>query len=580
MGFNGTNAILIRAVGGIVVLLVARFLYQGYVRRSRVWALKAQGIPVLPHSTLFGHLPVLGDWRADNPSDANFYSFHIWLIKNCRRYFPDLDFPPPVVYLDLWPIEIPFAMVFDPVAASQFAQTPSLPKLGLTKEFLEPLTSGIDMIASEGQEWKTWRQRFSPGFSQRNLIAMLPELLEEVSIFVSQLENSAGSGGKWGSVFQLEEKTTNLTFDIICRAALGMRLNEQQRPEPSPLKSALLDQIRVMNEGANAARALPIGRMPWHHATARRNNKTIRDFLMPQIESKLKTDSNDSQVKTILDLALKYVDKDDPNASREKPNAEYIDKLMANLKAFASSMVWDLETSTNVFILCFAGHDTTASTIQWMLKRLQDNPECLAKLRAEHDAVLGPDSKVIDTLSQSPHLLYSLPYTLGVIKETLRLHPLAATIREAPPGFSLTSPVTSIRYPTEGFGLWLSAPGVARNPHYWPRPNEFIPERWTVSEGHELHPVNNSAWAPFSIGPRNCIGMELALIELRIVSVLVARRFDIEEAWDEWDEQQDSKATPSLKIDGERLYWAGNGIVHPKDGMPVHVRLREHSPVA
>jgi cytochrome P450 len=122
--------------------------------------------------------------------------------------------------LDNWPIEVGFAVVFDPVAASQFTQTPSLPKLPLAKDYLEPLTSGLDIVSNDGDEWKTWRSRFNPGFSQRNLIAMLPELIEEVSIFVSQLEGLAGRGGKWGSVFKLEEKTTNLTFDVICRATL------------------------------------------------------------------------------------------------------------------------------------------------------------------------------------------------------------------------------------------------------------------------------------------------------------------------------------------------------------------------
>ncbi|KAJ8120402.1 hypothetical protein ONZ43_g2880 [Nemania bipapillata] len=391
---------------------------------------------------------------------------------------------------------------------------------------------------------------------------MLPELIEEVSIFISLLEGLAGSEGKWGPMFQLEEKTTNLTFDIICRAALGLRLNEQQRTESSPLKLALLDQIRLMSLGANAGRALPIGRMPWHNAAIRRNNKTLRDLLMPQIQSKLETGPNDSQVRTIIDLAIKYIDKDDPNASIATPNAEFVDRLISNLKAFL-----------------FAGHDTTAATLCLMFKLLQDNPECLAKLRAEHDAVLGPDpSHAVDVLKKSPHLLYSLPYTLGVIKETLRLNPLAATLRDPPPGFFLTAPGSSLRYPMEGWGVWLSAPGVARNPNYWLRPNEFIPERWTVPDGDPLHPVNNHAWAPFSIGPRNCIGMELALVELRIVSVLVSRTVEIEEAWDDWDKQRGSKATPNAKIDGERLYWAGDGIVHPKDGMPVHVRLREHSP--
>lgn len=124
------------------------------------------------------------------------------------------------MYLDLWPIEVPFAIVFDPAIAAQFVQTPSLPKLSNVKHFLEPLTSGLDMVSNEGDEWKTWRSRFNPGFSQRNLIAMLPELIEEASIFASLLEKAAGPAGQWGSVFQLEEKTTNLTFDVITRATL------------------------------------------------------------------------------------------------------------------------------------------------------------------------------------------------------------------------------------------------------------------------------------------------------------------------------------------------------------------------
>lgn len=85
---------------------------------------------------------------------------------------------------------------------------------------------------------------------------------------------------------------------------------------------------------------------------------------------------------------------------------------------------------------------------------------------------------------------------------------------------------------------WLAAPGVQRNPDYWPRPNDFLPERWIATEGDPLYVATKEAWTPFSLGPRNCIGMELAMIELRLVSVLIARTFDIEEAWEEWDKKQ------------------------------------------
>lgn len=125
----------------------------------------------------------------------------------------------------------------------------------------------------------------------------------------------------------------------------------------------------------------------------------------------------------------------------------------------------------------------------------------------------------------SPHLLLSLPYTLGVIEETLRLYPQVGTIREVPRGFSLVRNPSS-QYPIEGFGAWLSTPSIHRNPHYWARPDEFLPERWTVADGDPLHPPHNS-FLSFSLAPRNCIGMELTMIELKLVSVLMARTFEV-----------------------------------------------------
>ncbi|KAI1204226.1 cytochrome P450 4V3 [Annulohypoxylon truncatum] len=571
MGLHNTTGdavrpLLLRSLLILLIIVLVRFFYRGYVARGRVRSLIAQGIPVLPHSLLFGHLPILASFRAVHPPDVNIYMFHRWLAANSRKYFPGRDRVPPVVYLDLWPLSSSLAAVFDPVAASQFTQSKSLPKDHLMAEYMMPLTGNLDMVSSEGQLWKTWRSRFNPSFSPRNLTALLPEIIEEALVFVNGLKDLAGTDGNWGPVFQLEEKTINLTFDVIVRASIDLRLREQSRKSSSPLKAALLKQTKMMGMVTDVARMLPLVRMPWHHAAIRRNNEDMRKVLLPQIESKLRSDaSTNQQKKTIVDVAMKYVDKDDPSVSKEKPDAVFVDRLIANLKAFI-----------------FAGHDTTSSTICFMVKLMQDHPEKLAKVRAEHDSVLGPDpEKAAEILTTSPHLLYSLPYTLGVIKETLRLYPLAATVRDSKTvsGFALTVPGSlPTTYPLDGFGPWLAVHGLQRNPDYWPRPNEFLPERWLAVEGDSLYVATKEAWAAFSLGPRNCIGMELAMIELRLVSVLIARTFDIEEAWAEWDEKQGSKATPTHIVNGERLYEIGSGTVHPKDGMPVHVRLRAHKP--
>ncbi|KAI5920544.1 vera protein [Camillea tinctor] len=549
--------LLWRSVAVALVVAVGRVLYSGYVHRSRVRALKAQGLVILPHSLLFGHMPILADYRAAYPPDANIYNLHQWLMKNFKKYLPDQDELPPVVYLDCWPASAPLALVFDPLMAAQFTYTKSLPKSKLTTDFLKPFTGGTDMVSSEGEAWKTWRSRFNPGFSQRNMTALLPDLLEEVTIFVDGLKKLAGKDGQWGPVFQLEERTTNLTLDVITRSALDMRLHEQTATTSSPLKVALMDQLSLLGKGGSVKNMLPVSRLPWHTAAINRNNKTMRDILLPLIQDKLRSDSNASHKKTTVDLAIRAVDKGDPNAGAAA-TPEFIDNLIANLKVFL-----------------FAGHDTTSSTICFLTKLLADHPACLAKLRAEHDAVLGPDPNIATSvLLASPHLLHALPYTLAAIKEALRLYPLAATVRAAPPGTYLTHAGSGTRYPGEGFELWVAPPVIQTHPAYWgPRAEEFVPERWmAAAEAGEGH--CKEAWIPFAYGPRNCIGMELALTELKLVAVLTARTLDFEEAWGEWDALRGSKATPAYTVDGQRLYQVGTGTVHPKDGMPVHVRLR------
>ncbi|KAI1207438.1 vera protein [Annulohypoxylon truncatum] len=537
----------------ILAISGAWILRNAYINRSRVRSLRAKGIPIASHSLIFGHLRILFDYVRAHPPDASIYILHDWLAENYSRYFFEpLNGVPPVVYLDLWPVAPAFALVYDAVAATQFTRVNNLPKFVAADEYIRPLTSNLDIITAKSQLWKSWRTRLNPGFSSRNILALLPNLIEEVSVFVDVLQGLSGGANEWGPVFPLLERTMNLTFDIICRATL---LHEQTNESSSPLKIALFDQIRLMSQAG-------IRRwMPSYWVSVAKNNQALRKQIHPHIVSKLQQDPSSSKALTIIDLAIKH-DKDKVDGPFEVPpsvsdDATFIETLISNVKAFL-----------------FAGHDTTASTICFMMKCLQDNPTCLANLRSEHDTVVGLDPlRAASVLKEDPHLLNELPYTIGVIKETLRLYPIAATIRQGTPGSYITASGSTIRYPLEGFAPWVAISRIQRDPSYWVRPNEFLPERWAVGEDNPLYP-SKDAWIPFSLAPRNCIGMQLAIVELELVCVLTARRFDIREAWEEWDKKLGVKATPTHMVNGHRLYAAGVGPVRPKDGMAVQVRDR------
>lgn len=60
------------------------------------------------------------------------------------------------------------------------------------------------------------RSVFNPGFSAKNLTALLPAFLEEIQVLKERLVKVAGSG----KVIKMEETIQRATVDVICRAAL------------------------------------------------------------------------------------------------------------------------------------------------------------------------------------------------------------------------------------------------------------------------------------------------------------------------------------------------------------------------
>ncbi|KAI0423485.1 vera protein [Xylaria sp. FL1042] len=563
-----TLQILLWLAGLAVACALIQFLYTGFVCRRRTRRLVSSGISIAHHSMLFGHIPILIDFKRSNPPDVNISVLHTWLATNYIKYFNGVSQLPPVVYLDLWPVAPSFALVYDASAIMQFTQSRSLPKLHELTEYIRPLTFGRDIVSTEGQEWKTWRARFNRGFNSRNIIRLLPGIIDDVQAFADNINTMTGKIGDprtWGPVFQLREKAADLTLDVICRVTLDMQLQQQSCSSNTLLKTILNDQVRLMNL-LNDSGGFIRRYIPWHRNMIVRNNRVLDSIIRPFIdrlvmaEAVNSTEGTNSAVEAAIQHTLVVHHNKGSQSSTEWE--DIADIITSNVKAFL-----------------FAGEDTTASTICFMFKCLQDCPSALARLRAEHDEALGGvPSEAASILRRNPQLLYNLPYTLGVIKETLRLYPLASTARQSPSEFDLIimDDITGLEqyYPLKGFAPWVAAGGVHQSPKYWPRSSEFLPERWLMTDKSDpLYPCKE-AWIPFSSGPRNCIGMELALAQLRLVCVLVARSLDIKEAWDEWDEINGRRVTPVEKICGQRLYAVGAGPVHPKDGMPVQVRVR------
>lgn len=258
------------------------------------------------------------------------------------------------------------------------------------------------------------------------------------------------------------------------------------------------------------------------------------------------------RTKSIMDLALTaYLS--------ENPDKNTFNGMNVTFRKFAMSQI-------KLFL--FSGYDTTSSSVCYLFYVLTKNASVLARIRSEHDQILGSDiTKAATLVNQRPSLLNQLPYTVAVIKETLGLYPVVSSTRAGEPDFNVIDE-TNRRFPTNGFLVWANPQVIQRDPVYWPQSDEFLPERWLVSQEDHLHPIK-VAWRPFEFGPRNCIGQELAMLEMKIILVMTVRKFDIQPAYEELD-RRDPKGKVK-NVYGERGYQIGRS--QPSDDFPHRVTI-------
>lgn len=230
--------------------------------------------------------------------------------------------------------------------------------------------------------------------------------------------------------------------------------------------------------------------------------------------------------------------------------------------------------TSNLRLLLFAGHDTTSSTLVYCYHLLATHPEVLFQVRSEHKQAFGKDlsaSQLQEGIINRPQRLNELPYIMAVIKETLRLHPLALPMRVGRPGVDLIGD-NGEHYLIEGCNIFILTPRVHQNPKYWKEPEKFCLKRWLVNPQDDLYLVEG-AWRPFHLKPQSCIGQILALMKLRIALVMTISEFDIRPAYSEWDQLYPSSDVKEM--DGDRVYpteW-GAANARPAAGYPCRIAL-------
>lgn len=169
-----------------------------------------------------------------------------------------------------------------------------------------------------------------------------------------------------------------------------------------------------------------------------------------------------------------------------------------------------------------AGHDTTASTLSWIMFNLCKHPEVQDRLRAEIE------EKVSSLGDDVPEVIDDIPYLEAVCNETLRLYPtIAISYRHS----LVPTTITGCTIPSRT--RVVNTPWVVnRNTEAWGANAEaFDPDRWLEKSNDGKVRLGNGGanlydFSTFNWGPRHCIGEQFARAVLRMILISLVRKFE------------------------------------------------------
>lgn len=230
---------------------------------------------------------------------------------------------------------------------------------------------------------------------------------------------------------------------------------------------------------------------------------------------------------------------------RAAPDPERLDILSLLLSAGDESShgLSDQEAHDQVMTLMFAGHDTSTSTVSFLLYETARHPEVADRLREELDRTLAGQAPSPTQLARE------LPYLEMVMDETLRLYPPAwIGPRRAVRDFEFAGQ-TVPRDAYVNYSSWASH----RLPDVFDDPETFRPERFTPERRAALP---RGAYVPFGGGRRICIGKRFGQTEVMLVSAMLLSRYRLE------------------LMPGHTTHVRQMPTLSPEGGLPVRVRER------
>ena len=484
--YHGANCYFFQWVSALIGLLL--YLYWWSTKTFGKW--ESKGLYSIKPVPFFGNL-----WKlySGKKTWKDFYT-DLYLEYEGHKYAIIYELREPILYIrDIDVAKKVLVSDFEHFAQSGF----------IDEALMDIEANNFGMASTKGEEWKSLKAQLSPAFSRPGL----KPIIGHVNVVAKNLINHLdGCGRNEDEEVNVDQLIDGFTMDCITRTLFSMEIGAVKNPENSFTKNAqnLFSMKRFLfcNLFPALARIFNIGMMNTH-AT-----KYLYKVAKDNIEQRNK--NKDQVHNDILGLMLK--------ASRDDKKVN-LDDNEFGIKGAKKNYMTDEMIARTTLQFFIDGYETVGSNNTLMLCYLAIYPHIQEEA---YEEVSNVASKCENPDEPSYEAIGELHYLEQIMKEAQRIGSIPYTSRLCTKDWPL--PGTDVIIPK---GMRVSVPilGLHMHEDYFEDPDEFKPERFSQANRGK---IKSGTYLPFGLGPRACMGMNIATLEAKMIMYHIIRNFVIE----------------------------------------------------
>lgn len=361
------------------------------------------------------------------------------------------------------------------------------PKHPLMDDLLAPLL-GRSIFTANGDAWRRRRKMMESAFEVTRMEHAFPLMRAAADALLERLR-ALPEDSPW----EVEPEMSHYAVDVIHRTVFSKALDAENARR-------IFHAFATFQQATTVA-SQPRYRVRWwrklawgpHAQRTQEAAEVIRSLLLAEIQPRY----------------------DAYRAGQPGPEVDILGSLLEAREEGSGQPLTLEELLNEIAVIYLAGHETSASALSWTLHLVAHDQDVQRRVHAELDTVLGPNQAI--ELRQLP----KLDLLRRVFREGLRLFPpLGFLVRESRAPTCLRNQQVQ-----QGALVFISPWLIQRHHRYWERPDEFDPDRFLTEAGRASAA---SAYLPFSLGPRVCVGAGFALQESALALATVLRAFALQ----------------------------------------------------